>query len=323
MPKHGHQLRVATGRESTWGTAVTPDRSFRVISSTMERDVPKTPRPYLLHATSSTNSRKHFRTADNAGGTIVYEFGLEGTGTLLADMFGGAATDAGAGPYTHTYKLALGQMVGQTIQVSWYDDDAGADRGEVFEGCVAARSEFSCRIGETARLTVDYIAETSGGITSSLTAIGSAPYTTNDLPCIFNQAGAIVWNSATVAVVTGIRVIADHKIERRPKIGALTTAKPLKAAHAEIVVELDCEWEGTTFDAGLTADTEANFTVTFTNGSAILAITGYTAYVTKCSRPINSAGIIRQTVTLVCQSDGTNEGLQFVVTNSASAYDAV
>jgi len=323
MPKHGHQLRCAYGRETTWGTAVTPDRSFRIVRWSMKRDVPKVKRPYLLHSTASTNVRKHFRTADNAGGQVEYEFNLEGMGPLLADAFGAAPTTSGAGPYVHTFKLGLGQTVGATLQGTWYDDDAAADRGEIFEGCVASRTELSWRIGETGRMVVDYIAETSGGITSTLTAVGSSPYTANDLPAIFNQAGNIVWNSATVAVVRSVKITIDHKIERRPKIGALTTAKPLKSDHADILVELECEWEGTTFDAGLTADTEASFTVTFTNGSASVAITAHNAYVDSCDQPISGAGIVSQTVRLRAQSDGTNEGIQFALTNSQSAYDAV
>lgn len=322
MAKSGYGLRGAYGRESTWGTAVTPSRSFRLVSSTLERVVPKERRPYLLHATSSANTRAHIRTADNVAGTVVYEFGHEGMGPLVADAFGAAPTTSGAGPYVHTYKLGIGQMVGATLQTSWYDNDTGTERGEIFEGLVASRAEWSVRIGESARLTVDYMGQTSGGETGTLTDTTTAPYTTNDLPALFNQAGSVVWNSVTLAVVTSIRVSIDNKLTLRPFIGSLNTAKPLRNDHCEIMVELDLEWQGTVFDTGLTADTEASFTVTFTNGSAILAITGHNAYVERCSRPISTAGLIRQTVTLRCQSNGTNEGVSFVETNSQSAYDA-
>lgn len=321
MAKSGHGLRIAYGRESTWGTAVTPDRSFRAISSTVERDVGKAMREYLLHGATSRHGREHGRTHDNAGGTLAFEALLEGMGTVWADCFGAAPSTSGAGPYVHTYAFALGQMVGATLQVSWYDNDTGTERGEIFEGAVCGGWRFSSRVGEVAaKLEVDYFCETSGGETGTLTDTTTAPFTTNDRTISFNQTGNVTWNSNNFAVVTGIRIVCDHGLQRRPKHGGLTTAKPIPG-RTTTSIELEIEWEGSVADAGLTADTSANFTVTYTNGTASAAWTGYSCYVEKCSRPISGGpGLVRQTVILRPQISSGNEGIKLAITNSQATY---
>lgn len=323
MAKSGFGLRIAYKRESTWGTAATPDRSFRVVSSTLMRDVPQEDREYLLHGATTRVSREFARVADNDGGTVIFEALLEGMGPIWADCFGAAPATSGAGPYTHVYKFALGQMVGATIQESWYDNDTAGERGEIHEGAVCAGWRFTDRVGTpAAKLEVDYFCETSGGETGTLTSTTTAPFTTNDLPMQFNQTGSIQWNSSTIAVVTGMSIACDHGLQRRPKFGALTTAKPLPG-RTKLTIELDIEWEGSVFDAGLTAGTKANFTVTYTNGSASAAWVAYACNVEKCSAPVSTGpGLIRQTVTLRPRISSTNEGIILTMINSQSAYDA-
>ena len=323
VPVVGHQLRLAVAEESTWGTAVTRDRSIRPISANLERMVGKDPREYLLHSAGSRNHFGHVRTEDNAGGTVSSELRYEGDGMLLYYGFGAVTTTGPSGGlYTHTYKLSLAPPTGMTMEQIVYEQQTPGYLSEVFEGCLVAKTTINLKVKKNVTMDLDIIAETSGGMQGTVTSTSTAPFTTNDVPMLFNQAGTFTYNSVALNV-TSATIVIDHALERRTNLGALTTAKPV-GGRQSVTMSVDLEWDASTMDTALTVDTEAAVSIVLTGtGSRTATFAATKAYVVSCSRPINSAGLIKQSASLVFETDGSNEGLTLAIVNTLSSGKGV
>lgn len=324
-PVMGHQTRLAVGSESTWGTAVARDRSFKVVSTSLERDVGFEPRENLLHAASDRLHAKHIRTHDHAGGAFKTELLYEGCGLLLRNLIGAVST---TGPstdlYTHTYAPALAAHGSMTMEQIWYELATPGFKAEVFEGCLFGSGSISGNVGKAVMLDGEIVAQTSGGIVAagSVTDTTAAPFTTTNLPVLFNQAGTFTYNSVALNIMS-FSLKVNNDLVMRDLFGSLNTARPA-ARRQVITIDLGIEWDAETMDAALVADTEASFVLAFsTTASKTLTINGYNAYVTKCGRPISDAGIVKQTVTLMLQTDGTNKGCSVVIVNGQSSGIAV
>lgn len=326
-PILGHQTRLAIGVEGTWGTAVTPDRSLRPVKSALERTVKKDPRERLMHSSGSRNSAAHIRSSDMAGGTVTTELRFEGDGVLLKYAFGQVA-DSGAGsPYTHVYSQALAvPSGGLTMEQIALEAQTPGYITESFEGCLIDKWSITLQLGKVAMLDFTVIAETSQGIGASPTSTVTAPFSTNDVPMLFNQVGTLTYNSIALNV-TSAKIEGNNALIMRQYVGSLTTAKPA-GGRASMKVTITCEWDASTFDGALTADTTAALSIALTGTGVNTATFAATrAYVESCSRPITSAGIVMQTAVLVCESDvpsgGSNEGLTLTILNTQSSGVAV
>lgn len=322
-PIVGHQTRVALAEESTWGTAVTRDRSIRPISVDFERDVGKEPREYLLHSALSRNHFAHIRTMDNAGGPLTGELRYEGDGMLLLHAFGTSATTGPSGSiYSHTYKFAITDQVGLTMEQIVYEQQTPGYLSETFEGGVVNKFVIDMKAGKNVTYTADMIFETGAAITNSVTSTGTAPFTTNDVPMLFNQIGTFTYNSVALNV-TGAQITIDRALTRRPLLGSLLTAKPV-AGRMSVTMTVDLEWDASTMDSALTASTEAAISIVLT-GTALRTATfaSTKAYVTKCTRAINAPGLVKQSATLMFETDGSNEGLTLVIENLQTTAKSV
>lgn len=315
MPYMGRFLAFGFGDESTWGTAASRTIWVRGISESMKRSVKKVRRPHLYHATSSGNRTSHYIEADEAGGTIEFEMNWEGLGILLRHIFFGSFITSGSGPtYTHTLKLAVSPPTGGlTLQVN-----RGDGTSEVFEGCRVSKATFKIEAGGTMRCTLDIIAETSGGRVSA----GSPSFSSNDVPLIHHQAGTVGFNSQTYTAKS-VEITVDNKFARRQLLGSKLTKEPKPSDFRDITVKVDMEWENDNLNTALTADTESDLTLSFSGlASRSFAISAHNCYLDDVSDPVNGPGVVAQSCTFMAQSDGTDEGLQFVIVNTQSTAEA-
>lgn len=147
-PAIGLLGKVATGKESTWGTAVTVDRFLGFDSFSMR------PRTQVLESdalglNTSVNLRKGNRrvqTAQWADGDINFECVTSGQGRLWENLFGGTSTiaqQAATPAYLQTH--ALGSQVGKglTIQGQFRDEANTEVESFTFSGCKLIKASFT------------------------------------------------------------------------------------------------------------------------------------------------------------------------------------
>ena len=100
-------------------------------------------------------------------------------------------------------------------------------------------------------------------------------------------------------------------------MGSQLTKQPERGDFSEITMSVDVEAADQLY-ADLRSGAQSDATITFTNGSRSFAITLQNAYLTEATDPVNSAGIVQQSLNFVGESDGTDFGLSIVVVNSES-----
>lgn len=314
----GRGLVIGMGVESTYGTAVSRTHWFRGVSCSLERKSIKTRLPRLVASSSSANRAKHFIEREEVTGDIELEMCFEGMGLIIQHALGG--TPATTGPtgsiYQHTTKLAANLPTGLTIEVIRGTGGTGA--AEVFEGCKIAKAVFRLSAGGVLMVRLSIIAETA----SARTTAGSPTYSTNDLPIVHWQGGTFTWNSYARSLVS-LELTIDNKLTTRQKIGSLLTKEPLRSDFCDVRMSLTSEWETEDYYVGMTADTEADCSILFSgSASRALLINVHNAYVENVSAPISGPGIIMESSTLVAQTDGTDEGVSFIIDNTQTTATA-
>lgn len=312
MPFSGAGLALGIGQETTHGTAVSRTHWFRLISETMRRTVKKNKLPRLARS-GSRGSKKHFIEADEAGGSIEIELNYEGIGLLLQHILWGTPSTgtASGGLYPHTFKLA-GSMLSAGLTMEVVRGDGSA---EVFEGCRITKAVFRCEAGGVWRVSLDVIAETSGGRVSA----GTPSYTANDIEALHHHTSQFTWNSASYDWKS-VELTVDQKLSRRMLLGSLNTKDPKPTGAPEFSARITREWEDDVLHAAYLADSESDLTFTLTgDGSRTIAFTLQKAYIDDLSSPVNTEGVVDESLTLIGQADGANTGFQAVVTNTQSS----
>lgn len=312
--------RVEHAQETTFGTAVTCDAALPVISCDLHRVVPNTVVPRLYQSPGSFAPTEEFRTADRVEGTIVTEAFASGLGRFLEVAFRKNVSTTGSGPYVHVYALGLGSTKPSlSLNKVWYDTTAGAEKADKNEGCYIPSWTWECRTGSFAQWTFNIVGETNGGQTTPI-GTGSAPVTSSLIPMYFDQAGSVAWNSVSIGLVRSMRISVDHAMPVRMGFGALTPKQPFPTGRAEVMVELEIDYDTNTFNAGLTTRTSSDLTVTFTSSSsAIYAWHIESATVQTVTNAVDQPGILTQRVTFRGFSDLTTEGVKLSITNSQAS----
>jgi hypothetical protein len=227
-------------------------------------------------------------------------------GFLLELAMGtGSCTDAGAGPYTHTYAMTGTQ---DTATIAVERGNTGYD--DVLAGCKVSKLAISVQPGQVAELSVDFIGMNyaSRGASAKITP-ATAYYVKH------NHVGTIGFNSANY-IASSLTVTIDRKIATLFELGSLTSGEPTQTDSVEVMVEAELVVRGeNALQTAALAMTSADLTCTITDGTRSLAITLYGATITAHSDPISSVGVIKQKVTWMGKGDGTNHGISLVLTN--------
>lgn len=312
MPYSGAGTALGIAQETTHGTAVSRTHWFRLISETMRRTVKKNKLSRLARS-SSRGASKHFIEADEAGGTVELELNYEGIGLLLQHILWGTPStgSASGGLYPHTFLLAgTAPSAGLTMEVVRGDGTA-----EVFEGCRITKAVFRCEAGGVWRVTLDIIAETSGGRVSA----GTPSYTTNEIEALHHHTSQFTWNSAAYDWKS-VELTIDQKLSRRMLLGSLNTKDPKATGAPEFAARITREWEDDVLHAAYLADTESDLTFTLTgDGSRTIAFTLEAAYIEDLSSPVNTEGVVDESLSFMGQAQGANTGVKVVVTNTQSS----
>lgn len=314
MPYTGAKgLFIMIGEETEWGTAVARTVTFHGVTENMRRTREKRKRPVTGdHSASARTTRRFYTASDFAGGTFEVLATYEGAGILLKHALWGVSSSGAEAPYTHTYKpAATAPTGGLTIEVI-----RGNGTAEVFEGCRITKLTVKLEAGGLMRMTVEVIAETSGGRVAAGTPVHT---TSRDLEVIHHQGSDATWNSGTFPYKS-FELVIDNKLARRQLVGSPHTKDPKPSDDQEITVRLDTEWENDTLQTGYTADTESDLVLAFTGtGDNELTITVHNAYIDDNSSPVTGVGVIAETSNFRGQDDGTDLGIEIEIVNTQSS----
>lgn len=310
MAAVGRTAALGLGEESTWGTAVARTTWRPAISSGLQRRIQRSPVPDLhSSAGNSAMRRRHFDGLEEAGGPNRLVSTYENMGMWLKHALGTLAT-TGTGPYTHTYTLAEALPTGLTIELV----RGTATNSEVFEGCQVASAVWEVSSGGVMFFDPEIIAETAAARGSA----GTPSFGSAESPVLHSQAGQFSFNSANYDLVSA-RLSLDNALVRRNFLGSALTKVPERGDFQTVEITVTVEAQDALYTA-LLADTTSDAAITFTglvNNS--MAITVHNGWISEASDPITEAGITRQTVTIMGESDGTDEGLEIIVINDIAS----
>ncbi len=306
---HGRGAAIGFGLESTYGTAVSRTNWRPLISSSLTRTIEKVPRPTLRVGTLGAMRRKHYIQSDGVSGSFSVEGQYTSIGLLIKNLLGASST-TGSDPYTHVYTIGGTLPTGLTIE-----NVRGTGTSEIFEGCRLNSGTFAVSSGGVMTCEFDVIGET-GAATPRATA-GTPSFSATDAPILHNHAGSLSWRSATYDLVD-LSLTLSNALAARQHLGSTVTKRPLRSDFQSVEMSVTVEVEDQLYHDFI-SDVEDDCSITFTSGSNSFAIELQNAYLSSASDPVSDANIVRQSLTFVGQSDGTNEGLKITVVNGNSS----
>jgi hypothetical protein len=228
---------------------------------------------------------------------------------LLCKHLMGAVSTTGTNPYTHVYTFADDVPTGLTIE-----NIRGTGTSEVFEGCRLNTGSFTVSAGGVMTCDFDVIAET--GAATPRGSAGTPTFSATDAPILHSQAGQFTFNGATYDLID-MTLTVNNALAVRQHLGSTVTAKPLRSDFQSVELAITVEVEDALY-AAFISDTESDAHITFTDGTRSFRIDLQNAYLSTVTDPISDANVVRQSITLIGQSDGTDEGLKLTVINGDS-----
>jgi len=315
----------ATGRgtyigfeaEATYGTAETIDGSSNwrpLVSGSLQTRVQRQAVPDLYDG--GTVSRRKHDVSSESGGALRLVVTYDNIGLLLKAALGSLSDGGGGGPtYTHDYTLAnaLPSLTMELIR-------GNSTNSETFEGIQINTATFGIETGQVMFLDLDLVAEAS----AARGAAGSPAVGATETVVLHSHAGQLSFDGNSYDLIS-FRVVLNNNLERRPKLGSLNTQEPNRGGYSTISIEATVEAvsnQNDTLLAAQLAGTEGDVAITFTSGTRTMTFTGHNAYLNEASDPVGGAGIIRQRLRWMCQSDGTDLGLKIAVVNETSSGTA-
>lgn len=307
---HGRGAAIGFALEDTYGTAKSPRTNWRpLISSSLTRTIEKVPRPTLRVGSAGAMRRRHYVQSDGVSGSFSVEGQYTSIGLLIKNLLGASST-TGSGPYTHVYTIADDVPLGLTIE-----NNRGTGTSEILEGCRLNSGTIAVSAGGVMTCEFDVIGET-GQSTPRGTA-GTPNFSTTDAPILHSHAGSLSWDSKTYDLID-MSLTVNNALAVRQHLGSTVTKKPLRSDFQSIELSVTIEVDDELY-AEYISDLEDDCSITFTSGSNSFAIELQNAYISSASDPISDANVVRQSLTFVGQSDGTDEGLKITVVNGNSS----
>lgn len=205
-------LQVGFGIESTWGTAVTPTRTFEVVSEAFKASYDRIDSKGI-RTSRVLQSKTGWATGKvDVNGEVELELPTKGLGMLLSAMVGTAtATGTGTTAKTYVYNMTAGATTdgkGLTAEVS-RADIGGTRQVFTYAGLKVQSWEVSAAQGELCmlKLSLDGKSETLG------TTVTTAAYPTS-LPFVFTGAAISVGGSTFECKQVSVKGDNALKVDR-------------------------------------------------------------------------------------------------------------
>lgn len=248
--------------ETAWGTAVTVDRFYEVLSENIQAEPERTESAGIRASQRVLRSDDWAQGMLRVAGPVEFELSTLNTKLLLEHAMG---TYTG-GTIGTMYPADLTGK-GLTVQVG-RPDVAGTVIPYTFAGGKVTSWELSAEANEIARLTLDMVFKSQ----TTATALASASYTSG-LGLFSFVHGAVTIGGSTVSV-RNISITGDNALNvERDFLGGTLIAEPLEAGRREYGFSLELDHNGTVLPGRITSGSESALVLTFTSGGSILSVT--------------------------------------------------
>lgn len=267
--KSGMVAQLGVKAETTWGTAVTVDRFYPLISESLTEDIERIESEGIMTGRRLLASEQWAAGNVDVGGDIETELYQVGCGALLKSCFGAVSSTTSGSPYSHTFTPGDLSDDHLTVQVG-KPDVAGTVQPFTFYGMKVSEWELSIESGGLVTLTTSLV----GKQLATNTALASASFATGTAtPFTFKHASATIAGSAANVKKVTLKGSNGLDADRR-FIGSAYRAEPLEADLREYSGTLDLEFESMTHYVRFQNATEFALVVTITAGAnASLTIT--------------------------------------------------
>lgn len=251
--------------ESVWGTAVTVDRFYEIVSENIQMEQERVESAGIRANQRVLRSDDWTRGQKKVAGPIEFELSTRNMALLFEHSLGTCTSMAGPTPGTLWPADLTGK--GFTAQVG-RPDVAGTVLPYTFNGGKVASWELSADVGEIAKFTIDAVFKDQ----TTATALASASYTSGLALFAFTH-GAVTIGGSPVAV-RNISVKGDNALDtERFFLGGTSISEPLEAGRREYTFDLELDHSGTVVPGRIESGTEAAMVLTFTSGGSIVKLT--------------------------------------------------
>jgi hypothetical protein len=251
--------------ETAWGTAVTVDRFYEIISENIQLDQDRVESAGIRSGQRVLRSDDWTRGQRKVSGPIEFELSTRNTALLLQHALGTITSMAGPTPGTITPADLTG--LGLTVQAG-RPDVAGTVIPYTWNGGKVASWELAASVGDIAKLTLDMVYKDQ----TTATALASASYTSGLALFAFTH-GAVTIGGTTTSV-RNISIKGDNALDKeRFFVGGSLISEPLEAGRREFTFDMELDHNGTVVPGRIDSGTEAAMTLTFTSGGSIVSLT--------------------------------------------------
>jgi hypothetical protein len=321
MPNTGVGLLTSfgTAEESTYGTAVTPDRWQEIVSESLERQNTILQSSGLRSGTiHSRRASRRVISAQQGTGSFTLEVPTTGFGRLLKHALGSSPTpvqQGGTAAYLQTHNLGSNAGRSLTLQKVIRDGANNVVQQFTHTGAKILAVEFGISVDQLllATFTVDSRRE-------EVSTAAAAPTYASNKPFHFAQVSALTLGGVAVAKVTN----ANWRVERPQKTdnfylgSAGLKSEPIENDWPSVTGSLTAEFDSANktqiYDA-FAADTGLNLTLTFTgaqiSGAHYETITFSipSIHFTGETPKVGGPGITTMTAPFEGAWDGTNQDI--------------
>lgn len=319
-PARGQHASLGMGEESTYGTEVAFSNWIELASLSLQRIRNTQPTARLGRIGQASNMPREFLvTSDNVQGSFGWCMAYDDSTILLLKHLLGANATTGAGPYTHTLTLASPAPTGLSLQA--IPGVAPFNNAQQFTGCKLPRGTITFQPGSEIMCEVEVIGRTSAG----LEAAGSPTYTSNGERIFHHSKSAGFTLGGTAIELRSMTINVDRGLDRNQELGSLLTSEPVERDRLNVTIDLTAAWQRVDFHTKHFADTQGDFTGTFTSGSKSLVLTAHNCLVEETSEPVSGAGMIEQRIRLRPYADSSvsgDQGFTLAFTNGNSSHSA-
>lgn len=262
-------------KETTWGTAATPDRSLPFLSESLDHKIDRITARTLKggnYLDTSSSWRPGAQHVEGDVQTLLYDSGA----TLLWEAMLGQVTTTGTGPYTHTAAIkADGTLPSYTMEINLGGTTSSNVQKKV-TGAKVGSWELKLAVNELATLGLTWVGKT---MTRALAALdGTAPAAQK--PFVYVD-GQITGSGQPVGCIQGITISGNNNLQSGNDLMCLgtTAINEPAAARRAITGSMDILFNGTVTNYGLfTSGSEYGLVLTCTSGSNTLTITSNVRY---------------------------------------------
>jgi len=317
----GLSAQLMTAEESTYGTAVTTDRTYEFRPpESLKLDIDRVESQAIRSGQRLLRSDRWSAGKRSVKGDITFELGTKGFGRWFKHALGGVATtqpDAPGNPTVYLHTFTPGDIpTGLTIQVG-RPDTGGTVRPHTYPGCKVASWKLQCGVGEIAT----FVPSILGRDEDTATALATASYPSGLALLTFT--GATLTVAGVAMDVKSFSLEANNGLaEDRYFLGSALRKNPFEAGMRTFTGKLEPEYESLTAYNRFVNGTEAALVILL-QGATISSTYKYQLTVTANVRfdgdtpNVGGMGIVQQSLPYkVTDTGSTSISLAYQTTDT-------